>query len=256
MNTLTTAFSTGLTAFIATNLDDILILLLFFSQVNALFHRRHIVTGQYLGFAALVLACLPGFFGSVLFPREWIGMLGLVPIAIGINRLLSQEEEEEDAAESQAPNLNPRPWYAGWLSPQSYGVAAITFANGGDNIGIYVPLFANSAWEELLVILGVFFSLVGVWCYAACQLTRLPMIAEALTRYGNQLVPFVLIGLGALILIDSHTLENRGLATLALIVGGLVLLLLFRNAERATTLRSDLVRPDLVRPDLENRIAD
>ncbi|MBW4518278.1 MAG: cadmium resistance transporter [Scytolyngbya sp. HA4215-MV1] len=233
MNHLTTAFSTGITAFIATNLDDIVILLLFFSQINGLLRRRHIVAGQYLGFAALVLACLPGFFGSLLLPRPWIGLLGLVPIAIGLNRLLNQTEDMP--VEAQAVDQTERPWYAGFLSPQAYGVAAVTFANGGDNIGIYVPLFAHSAWEELLVILSVFFSLVGVWCYTAFQLTRLPVMAEILAHYGNQLVPFVLVGLGGLILIDSHTLENRSLATLALVVGGLVLLMLFRNAERTVS---------------------
>ncbi|UBF30418.1 cadmium resistance transporter (plasmid) [Kovacikia minuta CCNUW1] len=240
MSNLITAFSAGITAFVATNLDDILILLLFFSQINTLFRRRHIIAGQYLGFAGLVVACLPGFFGSALFPRPWIGLLGLVPIAIGLNRFLNQEEDTP--VELQEINWAERPWYANFLSPQAYGVAAVTFANGGDNIGIYIPLFANSAWEELLVILGVFFSLVGIWCYTAFQLTRLPVIADVLTRYGNQLVPFVLIGLGMLILIDSRTLENRGLATLALVIGGLVLLMLFRNAERTAIMKSELDR--------------
>ena len=73
MNELLTAISTGITAFTATNLDDILILLLFFSQVNAGFRRRQIIAGQYLGFAALVCASLPGFFGRLIFPPEWIG---------------------------------------------------------------------------------------------------------------------------------------------------------------------------------------
>ncbi len=230
MNELVPAISTGFTAFTATNLDDIVILLLFFSQVSAVFKRRHIVAGQYLGFGALVIASLPGFFGSLVFPRPWIGLLGIVPIAIGISRLLNAENEEETPAEEIRPAATV--WNAGFLSPQAYSVAAVTFANGGDNIGIYVPLFANSTWESLAAILGVFFSLVGVWCYAACQLTRIPLIAETLTRYGNQLVPFVLIGLGILILVDSHTLENRGLATLALAISGLVVLMLLRNSGR------------------------
>ncbi len=240
MQTLISSLSTGLTAFTATNLDDIVILLLFFSQANALFRRRHIVTGQYLGFAALVLASLPSFFGSLFLPQPWIGLLGLVPIAIGLNRLLIPDADTDDNSGAElAPSDAARPWYAGFLSPQSYSVAAVTFANGGDNIGIYVPIFANSAWDELVVILGVFFSLVGVWCYTAYQLTRLPLLAESLTRYGNQLVPFVLIGLGVLILIDSHTLEHRGLATLALAVGGLVLVLLYRNAEKVAMLKPE-----------------
>ncbi|MDJ0551767.1 MAG: cadmium resistance transporter, partial [Microcystis sp. M49637_WE12] len=64
MTTMITAISTAIAAFIATNLDDILILTILFTQVNKLFRRRHIVIGQYLGFILLILASLTGFFGS------------------------------------------------------------------------------------------------------------------------------------------------------------------------------------------------
>jgi cadmium resistance transport/sequestration family protein len=230
MNDFLTAIPTGLTAFTATNLDDIVILLLFFSQVNAAFRKRHIIAGQYLGFGALVLASLPGFFGSFLFPRPWIGLLGIVPIAIGISRLLNPDSQDEET-ESVQP-LTTNSWWSSILSPQAYSVAAVTFANGGDNVGIYMPLFASSTWERLIVMLMVFFTLVGVWCLVANRLTQIPVVAETLTRYGNQLVPFVLVGLGILILVDSHTLENRGLATLALAISGLVFLMLLRNSGR------------------------
>jgi cadmium resistance transport/sequestration family protein len=224
-----TAIPAGITAFTATNLDDILILLLFFSQVNAWFRHRHIVAGQYLGFAALVLASLPGFFGGMLLPQAWIGMVGIVPIAIGVGRLLNRGEEvEEDVALMPSPSDS---YFSNILSPQTVGVASITFANGGDNIGIYVPLFASCNWETLLITLAMFFSLVGVWCYTAFQLVRVPTIADTLTRYGNFLVPFVLIGLGVMILLESHTLENRGLLVLALITSGLTGILLSRNSQ-------------------------
>jgi len=226
-----TAIPTGITAFCATNLDDILILLLFFTQVNAEFRRRDVVFGQYLGFFGLILASLPGFFGGMLFPDAWIGLLGIVPIFIGINRLLNGEdntEEDPEVTTEKSPSAN------GLLSSQTYSVAAITFANGGDNIGIYIPLFASSSWESLVIILSEFFVLVGVWCYAAYQLTKINAIAENLTRYGNLLVPYVLIGLGILILIDSHTLENRGLAVLTLIVCVLGLLTLTHNRNPLT----------------------
>jgi cadmium resistance transport/sequestration family protein len=236
------AISTGFTAFTATNLDDVLILLLFFSQVNAVFQKRHIVTGQYLGFAALVAISLPGFLGSMLLPRPWIGMLGMVPIIIGISRLITPDQEDDEPDESPS-QVHPS-WWSSVLSPQSYSVAAVTFANGGDNIGIYVPLFASSNGQSLIVILSVFFALVGVWCYTAYRLVQLPAIAASLTRYGNQLVPFVLIGLGILILIDSHTLENRGLAVLTLVLSGLFTLHLFRNATRSQAELPDLIIPD------------
>lgn len=235
MNGLLTALSTGFTAFTATNLDDILILMLFFSQVNALFRKRHIVAGQYLGFAALVLASLPSFFGSMLLPRPCIGLLGLVPIAIGLSRLVnSNEEEDSEPEETQAQPS----WFSSFISPQAYSVAAVTFANGGDNIGIYMPLFASCTWQSLIVILSVFFSMVGIWCFAAYKLTQVPAIADNLTRYGNYLVPFVLISLGVLILIDSRTLENPGLAVLTLVISGLYLIKLVRTVMQALPSRT------------------
>jgi cadmium resistance transport/sequestration family protein len=227
MSELVTIIPKGFTAFFATNLDDILVLLLFFSQVNNSFRRRHIVAGQYLGFTILVLASLPGFFGSLILPRPWIGLLGILPIVIGIGRLL---EKNDDLEGDEARETSRASSCLNFISPQTYGVAAITFANGGDNISIYVPLFANSNWSSLLVIIGEFWLLVGIWCYVAYKLTENSAIAELLTRYGNNLIPFVLIALGVLILLDSQTLSNPTLTLIALLVSCFALMGL--NKER------------------------
>jgi cadmium resistance protein CadD (predicted permease) len=150
-NNYVTAISTGAITFIATNIDDIVILLLFFSQINSTFRPRHIVTGLFSG---LVLS------------KSWIGLLGLLPIAIGISSLINQEEnsseevlpETEEYHQTTIPNL---------LSPEIYSVAAVTVANGSDNISVYVPLFASSNLESFVVIIIMFFMLLGIWCYTA-----------------------------------------------------------------------------------------
>jgi cadmium resistance protein CadD (predicted permease) len=84
-------------------------------------------------------------------------------------------------------------------------VAAVTLANGGDNISIYIPLFAGHNLASLGVILCVFFLMVGLWCYIAYLLTRQPNIANVLSRYGKAVVPFVLIGLGLFIMYERGT---------------------------------------------------
>jgi cadmium resistance transport/sequestration family protein len=205
MNWWIQAAIAGSTAFIATNVDDILILILFFSQTNSSFRRQHIVVGQYLGFIALVIASLPGFFGGLIIPRAWIGLLGFVPIAIGISNLVNNQEDEPEiqtvSDSSVAKNLLVV------IAPQTYKVAAVTFANGGDNIGIYVPLFASSNLANLAVICLTFLVLIGVWCYVAYRLTRHKAIARVLTKYGERIVPFVLIGLGIYILLESETYQ-------------------------------------------------
>jgi len=200
MNTLVTAISTGTMAFSATNIDDLVILTLFFSQVNAKFRRWHIIIGQYLGFTALILASLPGFFGGLILPRPWIGLFGLVPIIIGIKSLMNQKADELEEMDTGTDVS-----VAKFFNLQTYSVAAVTFANGTDNISIYVPIFASSNWQSLLVILGVFFLLVGVLCYIAHKLTHNQALADFFTKYGNRFMPFVLIGLGTFIFLDSHS---------------------------------------------------
>jgi len=209
MSWLIGAITSAIAAFVATNIDDLLLLALFFTQVNGTFGKRHIIVGQYLGFTALILASLPGFFGGLIVPRAFIGLLGLVPIAIGIIQLLKREETisqvQAVADNPETPNPTVPSLFGSFVSSQSYSVAAVTIANGGDNIGIYVPLFASSDFARLAVILSLFFILIGVWCYLAYQIACHRSVTPVLTRYGKALVPLVLIGLGIYILLDSGT---------------------------------------------------
>ncbi len=209
MSWFAAAILAGVTSFAATNIDDIVISMLFFAQVNVTFRPRHIVVGKYLGFTALILASLPGFFGGLIVPKAIIGLLGLVPIAIGISHLVKTENDRDEVqAVSGEFNRESNSFVsklANLFNAQTLNVAAVTVANGGDNIGIYLPLFASSDLPSLMVILAVFFVLVGVWSYAAYRLTRRIAIAKILTRYTQAIVPFVLIGLGIFILIESGT---------------------------------------------------
>lgn len=201
---LGSVLGTSITAFVATNLDDILILMLFFAQVNQQLRPRQIWIGQYLGFGALILASLPGFLGGYFIPRPWLGLLGVLPIAIGLSHLF---QNEESMPQTIAPLEHKSHFF---LAPQVYQVAAVTIANGGDNIGIYVPLFANSTLVNLLVTLIVFFVMVAVWCAIAQALNRHPAIARLLVHYGDRIFPFVLIGLGIYILIEGKTHQLLG----------------------------------------------
>jgi cadmium resistance transport/sequestration family protein len=207
MDWLTQVLTTSITSFVATNIDDIAILMLFFAQVSSTFRPRHVVIGQYLGFLGLIAASLPGFFGGLLIPKAWLGWLGVLPIAIGISSLVNRSEEPEIQTVTALQTLPKSRIFSAMtrlVAPQSYQVAAVTLANGGDNVGIYVPLFANSSPVSLLGIVSIFLILVGVWCYVAFQLTRHPPIAAFLTHQGQKFVPFVLVGLGIYILAESH----------------------------------------------------
>jgi cadmium resistance protein CadD (predicted permease) len=171
--------------FAVTNVDDIVLLALFFSQGSP---PVRVVVGQYLGFAGILLVSILGALGAGLLPDNVIPYLGLLPLALGVKA--AWEAWRERSTEERTVKAAP-----GVLS-----IAAITFANGGDNIGVYVPVFATEGWVVPAI---VFLVLVGVWCAAGRFFATRPVVARALAKWGHVVLPIVLIGIGLLILLGA-----------------------------------------------------
>lgn len=213
MSKLANVFIQGIIAFTVTNIDDMMILLLLFSQSDSNFRKRHIFIGQYLGFLTIIILSLPGFFGGLFIQREWLGLLGILPIVIGMKQLINQETEstEVQTVNPDFPQLlHPNPTWSFLLSifhPNTYQVAAITIANSGDNISIYIPLFAGQDFVSLAIIIAVFLAMVGLGCGIAYLLTSQVTIGYILSRYGRAMIPFILMALGLFILYDRGTFK-------------------------------------------------
>ena len=75
--------------------------------------------------------------------------------------------------------------------------------NGGDNIGIYIPLFSQARGWQVALTVSVFLVLVLVWCAATYMLVSRPFVLNWMQKYGKYVVPLVLIGLGIFIIVDS-----------------------------------------------------
>jgi cadmium resistance protein CadD (predicted permease) len=193
----------GVTAFAATNIDDMLVLILLFSSsVSVTYSVSQVILGQFIGIGLLIAISSLGSLIPLLVPPYLIGLLGIVPIAIGIRRLVEiltqRAVEVSTTAVSTKPAVINRP-YLYFLA-----VAAITFSNGGDNIGIYTPLFAQyNSLSQVTTLIVVFMSMTAVWCAAAYYLVNHPFIASRINRIGHIILPFVLIGLGIYILAES-----------------------------------------------------
>ncbi|MGG6265796.1 cadmium resistance transporter [Leptolyngbya sp. AN03gr2] len=193
---------TGTIAFAATNIDDLFVLMLFFSQAS--FTKPQIYLGQYLGLGGIIACSLIGFFGGLLIPQAWIGLLGFLPICLGIRAIVTREEDDEIQG-ATLPNNAMTKFLLKFFQSQILSVAIVTFANGGDNIATYIPLFASLDWQRLAIVLAVFLILVAVWCSIANWLATHRAIAPVLEQYNRILVPIVLIGLGIYILIENET---------------------------------------------------
>jgi cadmium resistance protein CadD (predicted permease) len=184
--------STAVGVFVSTNIDDFVLLLVLVIDSRAKGLRNwQIVAGQYLGFVALILASLGSAAGLLAVPQDWVGLLGLVPLALGVHGLLRGARAYHAGADS--PTVA-----TGLLS-----VATLTVANGGDNVATYIVLFRVLNLSDLLVTLGAFLLLLGLWCVLAMLVCRWERVVPTLIRLGRRLVPGVFILIGIVILTSS-----------------------------------------------------
>jgi cadmium resistance protein CadD (predicted permease) len=184
--------------FASTNIDDIFVLVGFFA--NPRFRAREIVTGQYLGIAALVGVSIAASLSSALLPLPYLGFLAIVPIALGTKSLFEIYRGRAEDKTATAPPLRGRG------HSRTATVALITIVNGGDNIGIYTPAFAVHSRRELAVIVLVFTAMTAAWCLFALWVVSHPRLGKPIRRYGKIGAPLVLIALGVTVMFQAGTL--------------------------------------------------
>jgi cadmium resistance protein CadD (predicted permease) len=130
-----------------------------------------------------------------------IGLLGFVPMLMGVKKIYDLWRDRKKPEDKLSPS------YPQGSHSLVWSVALVTMANGGDNIGIYIPLFATRSGYEIAVIGLVFAAMTALWCFLAGWLVKHPALGPPLSRYGHRVVPFVLIGLGFLILLEAGSFK-------------------------------------------------
>lgn len=183
--------------FAVTNVDDMLVLAVFFGQgAGSRGAAWRVVAGQYLGFLGILAASIVGALGAGLLPQSVIPYLGLLPLGLGIKAAWQAWKQRSDVGDEDGS--------AG--AGNGVGilqVAAVTFANGGDNIGVYVPVFTVAGLSGMTIYVTVFLIGVAVWCAAGYFLATRPLIAKTLSRWGHVVLPIVLIAIGLIILVEG-----------------------------------------------------
>ena len=153
-----------------------------------------VVLGHYLGFIGIMAVAVAGALGAGLLPESVLPYLGLSPLALGLRAAWRLWRERHD---QDHDGMTER------VGPGALSVAAVTFANGGDNIGVYMPGFTQIQSRRTRYLRRRVPGLVAVWCAAGRLLATRPIVARALARWGHLLLPVVLIGLGLAILIQG-----------------------------------------------------
>jgi len=188
----------AIVVFASTNIDDVFVLLGFFADTHL--HRRNVGIGQYLGISALVVVSIVASLVSLFLAPPLVGLLGVLPILIGVKKLF--ELRRASAIETRADD-SARSGAFGQIA----SVTVVTVANGGDNLGIYAPLFATQSATEVAVMVIVFAMMTALWIAVACRLVSHPTLGAPIRRYGHSAVPFVLMGLGVYVLYDAKSFD-------------------------------------------------
>jgi cadmium resistance protein CadD (predicted permease) len=193
MSELLSHLGVAAVVFVSTNVDDILLIAMLFA--DPALTPRSVIIGQFLGIGALIGVSAIAGMAAIAVPEEFVALLGAVPLGLGLHKLwrLTRTEAAADSDESR------RSARSHGTRSQVASVALVTIANGGDNLSVYVPLFARDPSVIALYSL-VFVVLTGVWCLAGYAVVNQPVIGERIARYGHIALPLVLVGLGVWIL--------------------------------------------------------
>lgn len=191
----------GIALFASTNVDDIFLTMAFFADPRL--DPRAVVAGKYAGIAALVAASAVAAACALAVPPEWIALLGLAPLGLGLHRLwVAWRTPSAPSAEDHSAEDATAASRAGSLVAQAASVAAVTAANGGDNLGVYIPVFARDL-GAIPLYATIFATMTAVWCVVGRTLVTHRLVAATMRRASAVLLPWVLIGLGLWILSDA-----------------------------------------------------
>lgn len=189
---------TSIILYSGTAVDLLIILMLFFAKRKSRKDIINIYLGQFLGSVSLILLSLLFAFVLNYIPsKEILGLLGLIPIFLGLKVLLLGDSDGEaiakDGLRKDDKNL-------------IFLVAMITFAScGADNIGVFVPYFITLNLANLIVALLTFLVMIYLLVFSAQKLAQVPSVGETLEKYSRWFIAVVYLGLGMYILIENNS---------------------------------------------------
>ena len=191
---------TSIILYSGTAVDLLIILMLFFAKRKSRKDIINIYLGQFLGSVSLIFLSL--FFAFVLnyIPsKEILGLLGLIPIFLGLKVLLLGDSDGEAIAKDGLRKDNKNLIFL---------VAMITFAScGADNIGVFVPYFTTLNLANLIVTLLTFLVMIYLLVFSAQKLAQVPSVGETLEKYSRWFIAVVYLGLGMYILIENNSFD-------------------------------------------------
>ena len=183
-----TSILTSIVAYISTNIDDIFVLMILLASAMG-GAKRKLIAGHFLGVGLIAVISMLGAVGLQNLPLKYVGILGLVPIALGIK---AWHERDDETVEATAVGL--------------LSMTMITLGNGADNVGVYIPLFTSFSSAERIGAVIIFAVMTALWVWLANGLAAFPKVKSVIETYKAIAIPVVFIALGVFIILDSNLL--------------------------------------------------
>lgn len=181
-------------AFVATNLDNLMLLIALLSRYS---DQQTAVAAGYLASMLLIggLAWAVGKLATSV-PLQYLGLLGIVPVLIGIVGVVKLFRRQ---------GVSNDPAIAGAGSTAMLAAGLTQLSNGTDTVVTFSILLAdgNDVADELIVL--SFILMTALFAIAARQAQRHPWLSRPIQLYGHYITPLIMISVGL------YVLSNTGL---------------------------------------------
>jgi cadmium resistance protein CadD (predicted permease) len=181
-------------AYVATNLDNYILLVSFLAR-----HRdqtKSVVAGY---FVCMIIFGFTGYWigaAASVAPVEYIGFLGIVPISIGTYELvqLRRGSVTATAATDKSAGDGQKAFMTTLISQ---------LGNGADTIVILGILFADSTPSADMLIILTLAAMAATFVIVGIYTVLHPALSKWIGRYAHRAMPFILIAVGVYVLANT-----------------------------------------------------
>ena len=196
MNSLIAIIPIAAGAYVATNLDNFILLVALLARYRN--HTSNVIAGY---FACVLIV---GFVGlgigkaSHIAPVEYLGLLGFVPISIGAVELIQLRRRKAKVTVAKEKSVDG-------LQKVFMATLFSQLGNGADTIIIFGVLFIDSMPSADILTIFTLATMAVIFVFVGIYAVRHPALCEWIDRYAYRAMPFVLIIVGVYILANTAT---------------------------------------------------
>ena len=196
MNSIIAIIPIAAGAYVATNLDNFILLVALLARYRN--HSSKVVAGFFVSVLIFAFAGLWIGKAADIVPVEYLGLLGFVPISIGVVELVQLRRSKSKETMTKEISVDgEQKVFVTTLSSQ--------LGNGADTVIIFGVLFIDSVPSADFLTILTLAAMAVIFVFVGIYAVRHPALCEWIDRYAYRIMPFVLIIVGVYIVANTAT---------------------------------------------------